>query len=271
MPDTAPLNLFGEAELSAAPTLFAEIVFDRPLDHAYTYGVPDTLRDALAVGKRVLVPFGRGDRQTVGFCVGLTAEQPTRQVKNILQVLDEEAILTPNLLRLTRWLADYYLCGWGQVLNAVVPAGVKDRAGTRSVLLVELIPEMLWPNPVPSLTPKQKKVLQRLQEKAAPIEITQLRQLSQCAAGPIRGLIDKGFARRKVARVENTAVSEPATENAPAAESPSAAAGAYSRPVTAIWAVLETNACARGASSRFCFMESPAAAKRNCIYVPSTR
>src|SRR5438132_4369324 len=174
MHDTA-LNLFGETAPLAAINLFAEIVFDRPLDHAYTYGVPETLRDQAAVGKRVLAPFGRGDRQTVGFCVGLTAEQPTREVKRIVQVLDEEALLTDNLLRLTRWLADYYVCGWGQVLNAIVPAGVKDRAGTRSVLLVELIPETLWPNPVPGLTPKQKKVLGILQASARPIEINQLR------------------------------------------------------------------------------------------------
>src|SRR5207302_6481220 len=100
-----------------------------------------------------------GDRQTIGFCVGVTDTQPSREVKKILQVLDEEALLTPNLLRLTRWLADYYLCGWGQVLNAIVPAGVKQGAGTRAVLYVDLIPETLWPNPVPSLTPKQKMIL----------------------------------------------------------------------------------------------------------------
>ena len=219
MPESA-LNLFGEAAPSEAVSLYAEIVFDRPLDHAYSYGVPDSLRDQAAVGKRVLASFGRGDRQTVGFCVGLSAERPDREVKNIIQVLDEEALLTDNLLRLTRWLADYYLCGWGQVLNAIVPAGVKNRAGTRSILLVELIPETLWPNPVPSLTPKQKKVLSILQGKTEPIEINQLRQLAECAVGPIRGLIDKGFARRKVGRVENLSVQEPALAPAMPSELP---------------------------------------------------
>src|SRR5438309_1665088 len=129
MPESS-FNLFGEAapavvDPSAPVRLFAEIVFDRPLDHAYTYGVPEPLREQVAVGKRILAPFGRGDRQTVGFCVGVTAEKPSRDVKNIVRVLDEEALLSDKLLRLTRWLADYYLCGWGQVLNAIVPAGVK--------------------------------------------------------------------------------------------------------------------------------------------------
>jgi primosomal protein N' (replication factor Y) (superfamily II helicase) len=239
MSTLAPANLFGEVESAAEPTLFAEIVFDRPLDHAYTYAVPDSLRDALAIGKRVLAPFGRGDRQTIGFCVGKTTDKPTRQTKEILQVLDEEALLTPNLLRLTRWLADYYLCGWGQVLNVVVPAGVKDRAGTRSVLSVELIPEMLWPNPMPGLTPKQKRVLQILQEHAAPIEINQLRRLAQCAAGPIRGLMDKGFARRKVGRVENTtALAEPAPDATAPPPEPTVPL-VLTADQTEVWAVLE--------------------------------
>ena len=42
-------------------------------------------------------------------------------------------------MRLTRWMADYYLCGWGQVLNAVVPAGARDKAGTRLRLFIEAI------------------------------------------------------------------------------------------------------------------------------------
>lgn len=236
MPVSSP-NLFGESEPTTAVSLFAEIVFDRPLDHAYTYGVPETLREQAAVGKRVLAPFGRGDRQTVGFCVGLTAEKPAREVKNLVAVLDEQALLTDNLLRLTRWLADYYLCGWGQVLNAIVPAGVKEGAGTRSILLVELIPEMLWPNPVPSLTPKQKKVLAVLQANAPPVEINQLGRLAQCANGPIRGLIDKGLARRKMSRVETPVAAEPERESStPPPESPDLV---LTPDQLEVWAVLE--------------------------------
>src|SRR5207249_3543111 len=82
---------------------FAEVVFDRPLDTAYTYGVPEALREVVAVGKRVQAPFGRGDKQTVGFCVGVTETPPGRAVKLITQVLDDEPLLDDNLLRLTRW------------------------------------------------------------------------------------------------------------------------------------------------------------------------
>ena len=125
MTQTMQRDLFNPEAATSEQTaaLFADVVFDRPLDHAFTYAVGAALRDRIAVGKRVRAPFGRGDKATVGYCVRLSETPPERQVKELVAVLDDEALLTDNLLRLTRWMADYYLCGWGQVLNAVVPAG----------------------------------------------------------------------------------------------------------------------------------------------------
>src|SRR5215471_5802245 len=96
-------DLFGEVPAPATPAhgLYAEVVFDRPLDHAYTYAVPEDLRNAAAVGKRVQAPFGKGDKATVGYCVGISETPPARAVKEILRVLDDEALLTPDLMRLT--------------------------------------------------------------------------------------------------------------------------------------------------------------------------
>jgi len=127
-------DLFGADEAQPqASGWFADVVFDRPLDVAFTYAVGDELRAKIGVGKRVRAPFGRGDRATVGYCVRLSETAPPRAVKEIIAVVDEEALLDDNLLRLTRWMADYYLCGWGQVLNAVIPAGAKERAGTTAL------------------------------------------------------------------------------------------------------------------------------------------
>jgi primosomal protein N' (replication factor Y) len=235
-------NLFGETDVAPLPLSgdYAEIVFDRPLDHAYSYAVPHELRAALAIGKRVLAPFGKGDRHTVGYCVGLTTIAPSRKVKNLLQVLDEESLLTAHLLKLTRWMADYYLCGWGQVLNAVLPAGVKQRAGTRAITLIELIPENLWPSPPPTLSAKQQAVVAFLQAKGAPIELRQLLHEAQCGLGPVRGLVDKGLARRRAGRAENAQIR---SSDAPA--DGEAAQDAVARPDTltadqlSVWAVLE--------------------------------
>src|SRR6476619_7067647 len=84
-----------DAPKPAPPTLFADIVFDRPLDHAYTYAVPDHLAGKIGVGKRVEVPFGKGGKGTAGFCVRVTDVQPNTafEIKTVTRVLDDDAIV----------------------------------------------------------------------------------------------------------------------------------------------------------------------------------
>src|SRR5947208_5447817 len=191
MTRTTQPNLFDDPAAPAAPTagLFADVVFDRPLDQAYSYAVPEPLRDSITVGKRVQVPFGRGDKTTVGYCVGVTETAPTREVKSLVRVLDDEALFNPHLLRLTRWMADYYLCGWGQVLNAVIPAGAKDQAGTRAAVFLEAIPVAELPEQQPRLTAKQNAALDILRQQRQPIEARRLGRLAQCGPRVIETLI----------------------------------------------------------------------------------
>lgn len=189
----------------AAPRqgLFAEVVFDRPLEHAYTYTVPDALRGQLAVGKRVLAPFGRGDKATHGFCVGITDQAPVgRALKSLQGVLDEDALLTPSLLKLTRWLADYYLCGWGQVLHAVVPAGVRHQAGTRPETFITAKSPSELPQPLPALTAKQKQVWETLQKANTSLTLPELGARAGCGLIPIEGILAKGLARRHLRRID---------------------------------------------------------------------
>jgi primosomal protein N' (replication factor Y) len=203
-PITTQRDLFGPVE--APPLLevglFADVVFDRPLDHAYSYAVPEELRAQIAVGKRVLAPFGRGDKRTVGYCVGLRETGPDRPVKALLRVLDDEPLLTDSLLRLTRWMADYYLCGWGQVLNAVVPAGARDRAGTRAAAYLEAVAEAELPQPPPKLSAKQQAALDQLRAAGRAMEARQLARLAKCGPAPLDALVEKGYARRTVKRVD---------------------------------------------------------------------
>ncbi|MFO0846836.1 MAG: primosomal protein N', partial [Gemmataceae bacterium] len=188
--------------------LFAEVVFDRPLDHAYTYAVGEALASQVAVGKRVRVPFGRGDRSTVGYCVGLTDVPPTRGVKEVVAVLDEDSLLTDAVLRLTRWMADYYLCGWGQVLKAVVPAGARDQAGTAQRTFVEATPEEELSSPVVSLPAKQLALLKYLREAGRAVEVRQLKRQLKVTDAPVKALLDRGLLRRVVRRVEKAASAE---------------------------------------------------------------
>jgi primosomal protein N' (replication factor Y) len=198
--EAPPAHLQGEA------ILFVEVVFDRPLDHAFSYAVGPALRDQVAVGKRLRVPFGRGDKSLIGYCVGVSEQPPGRAVKEVLAVLDEESLLTEPLLRLTRWMADYYLCGWGQVLNAVVPAGAREQAGTQKRIFVEAVPAEELKAPVGALPPKQAAVLKLLQESAKPVEVKQLQRQLRCGPAPVRALLDRELIRRVVRRVDRAVV-----------------------------------------------------------------
>lgn len=216
VPRATQRNLFEEppAPPKAATGLFAEVVFNRPLDHTYTYAVPEGQRQAVAVGRRVLAPFGKGDRATVGFCVGLHTNGPDRPVKELSRVIDAEALLTPDLLRLTRWMADYYLCGWGQVLNAVVPAGAKDQAGTRSAAFLESVPQAELAQPPPAVSAKQAKALEILRAGPQPVPPKLLARKAGCGQGPVEALVQKGLARRVLRRVDVFA-DRPEAEPAP--------------------------------------------------------
>jgi primosomal protein N' (replication factor Y) len=187
--------------------LFANVVFDRPLDTEYTYAIPTDLVEKVGVGKRVEAPFGRGGKVTVGFCVRVTDQPPSAafETKALLRVLDGDAIIDDHLMKLTRWIADYYLCGWGQVLHAVVPAGVRENAGTRVAAFVEPVAKELLPNPLPTVTPQQKGALDKLKKEGRPLEITQLARIAKCTTGVVAGLVKKGLLRKFSERIETEA------------------------------------------------------------------
>ena len=187
--------------------LFADVVFDRPLDHAFTYAIPTDLVAKVGVGKRVETPFGKGDKTTTGFCVRVTDIPPSAnfEVKPVVRVLDDDALVDDHLMKLTRWMADYYLCGWGQVLHAVVPAGVRDNAGTRVAAFVEPVAKENLPNPLPTVTPQQKAALDKLKKEGRPLEILQLARLAKCTTGVIAGLVKKGLLRKFSERIDTEA------------------------------------------------------------------
>lgn len=97
---------------------YAGVVFNRPIEQVLTYRVPERLWHFIRPGQRVRVPLGRGDRPVVGYCVRVDPEPPDalelKQIKNVVELLDSPPLIDQKMLDLTRWLADYYACSWGQ-------------------------------------------------------------------------------------------------------------------------------------------------------------
>ena len=104
---------------------FCDVALPVPLDMVFTYRVPADLTPV--VGGRVLVPF-RQQRMT-GIVVELHDRKPTVTIKNVLSVLDDAPVLDDQLLRLGRWIADYYLAPLGEVFRTMLPLNAEFKRG----------------------------------------------------------------------------------------------------------------------------------------------
>ncbi|RPH94198.1 primosomal protein N' [candidate division KSB1 bacterium] len=99
----------------------ADVVFSG-VEGSFSYRVPHMLASAVQVGMRVLVPFGH--RRLTGVVVSVESEPNPKATRNIEHILDEQPAFSPPLLRFTQWISEYYLCPWGDVLKAALPAGI---------------------------------------------------------------------------------------------------------------------------------------------------
>jgi len=109
-----------EGSEGAAP--FCRVALPRPLRQTFVYRVPPRLRGTLEPGHRVLVPFRR--RKIVGCVDELAGESRVEGVREVLDALDREPVVSGPLLRLCRWIARYYVAPLGLVLRAALPPGL---------------------------------------------------------------------------------------------------------------------------------------------------
>lgn len=116
---------------------YANIAFPLSVDQVFTYGVPPELDTALQLGTRVLAPF-RGTHQE-GIVVERLDETDLAPnlIKNISDCLDETPTFSAELLALTKWMAEYYVCSWGIALFCAVPAAVRTQKEQKVRLLAE--------------------------------------------------------------------------------------------------------------------------------------
>ena len=99
---------------------FCNVALPVPLRTTFTYAVPEPMRGAVQPGSRVLVPFRK--KSLVGVVVDFVNAAPEgTKVRDIARVLDFVPTLTPKLLELASWIANYYLAPIGEVFRAMLP------------------------------------------------------------------------------------------------------------------------------------------------------
>ena len=100
--------------------------FDREFD----YLVPARLREEIAAGKRVLVPFGRGNRRRQGIVTALHQIAPDDKLKPLLAVLDSEPVLSEELLDTARFMKERCFCTLYDAVKTMLPAGINYKVAT---------------------------------------------------------------------------------------------------------------------------------------------
>ncbi|MCS7018995.1 MAG: primosomal protein N' [Cytophagales bacterium] len=112
-------------------TLFADILLPLPLKDTYTYRVPLALNEQIAEGMRAVVQFGK-KRILTGVVVRLHQTPPGEYAtKTILELIDNHPVVLPQQLSFWKWMAEYYLCKWGEVMNVAIPSGLKLSSESR--------------------------------------------------------------------------------------------------------------------------------------------
>src|SRR5256885_2388942 len=168
--------------------MIARVALEIALRKEFDYLIPAVLKDQVAVGTRVKVPFG--PRQVMGCVTALVQESPHTRLRPILKVVGAPSLVTPKIMELARWIARYYCCPIEIALKSVLPEAVrKEEAGWRERLVVRVLPRS---SEAPKLTKRQEEIW-KIIKTAGEAPLQQLLENTGTTSETVRRLEDKGL------------------------------------------------------------------------------
>ena len=169
-------------------TLFADVLLPLPVGGTFTYRVPFDLNEQIRKGVRVVVQFGARKIYTA-LVIQVHEIPPTVYLpKYILSVLDENPIVTPVQLSFWDWLAGYYLCHPGEVMNAALPSAFKLASESKIAL------NPILPDDLSNLNEKELLLIEALHHRKS-IAISEVAKIldQQKTIPVIKTLMEKGI------------------------------------------------------------------------------
>ena len=194
---------------------YVDVILPLPLEGMFTYAVSPELATRVQVGVRVVVPFSKSKRYTA-IVARCHDDKPDFEVRDAEEVLDEQPILMPQQLHLWQWISQYYMAPLGDVMNAALPAGLKNEEGYRPK--TETCIELCEPYRTEQAqhialdmlrrAEKQQKVLVDYLYLSEGGEVTreELMNESHCTSAVLKALIDRKILRtyeREVGRLNH--------------------------------------------------------------------
>ena len=106
--------------------MIAKVIVDnksKSLDRPFDYLVPAELENEIRVGSRLLVPFGRNDKELEGYCMALCSESGAKNMKSVIKLAHDIPAFDADMLEVIEWMHEKYLAPYLDIIRAVVPAG----------------------------------------------------------------------------------------------------------------------------------------------------
>ncbi len=168
--------------------MIARVSLEIALRREFDYLIPPGLAGQIEVGSRVQVPFG--PRKIFGCVTALAEESAHAKLKPILKIIGAQTLVTPKVLKLARWIADYYCCAPEIALKSVLPEAVrKEKSGWREQLFVRALPVS---GEFPKLTKRQQEVWNIIEERRE-LPLQELVEIAETTAATVRKLEDCGL------------------------------------------------------------------------------
>jgi primosomal protein N' (replication factor Y) (superfamily II helicase) len=168
--------------------MIARVSLEIALRKEFDYLIPPGLAGQVEVGSRVQVPFG--PRKILGCVTALAEESAHSNLKPILKVIGAQTLVTPKVLKLARWIGEYYCCAPEIALKSVLPEAIrKEKEGWKKQLFVRALPVS---GEFPKLPKRQQEVWNIIEERRE-ILLTELLELVETTAATVRKLEDRGL------------------------------------------------------------------------------
>ncbi len=150
--------------------MFVTIAVNIPTEKTFSYSVPEALKQKIAIGKRVLVPFGK--RRLTGYIVEVSHLTSCEDIKEIREVLDPEPLFNEEDLKFYRWVSQYYIYPLGKALSEILPGGIDPK----SVRWISSIRERQQGDDL-QLSAAQRLIIETLDHFPAGLPVDRLKQL----------------------------------------------------------------------------------------------
>lgn len=168
--------------------MIARVCLEIALRREFDYAIPPELAGQVDVGSRVQVSLGA--RKVLGVVTAVAEESARARLKPILKVIGAQTLVTPKVIKLANWIADYYCCAPELALKSVLPEVVRqEEAGWRERLFVRALPAT---GEFPKLPKRQLEVWHLIEERRE-LLLTELLALAETTAATVRKLEDRGL------------------------------------------------------------------------------